>query len=64
LGIAMLVYTYWAIFSSPLVLHPDNPIMTSSSNAIKFTFFACFALVLAITAWILWYLRKRAAAQG
>ena len=61
LGVVMLAYTYWAIFSSPLVLHPENPIMTSSSNAIQFTFFAAFALVLAITGWVLWYLRKRAA---
>ncbi len=63
LGALMLAYTYWAIFSSPLVLHPENPIMSSDSGAIKLTFFICFALVLAIAAWILWYLRKLAAVR-
>ncbi|MBN2501038.1 MAG: hypothetical protein JXB38_09700 [Anaerolineales bacterium] len=63
LGALMLAYTYWAIFSSPLVLHPENPIMSSDSGAIKLTFFICFALVLGIAAWILWYLQKLAPIQ-
>jgi arginine exporter protein ArgO len=34
----------WTSVSTPLVLHPNNPITTSSSTAIQLTFFALFAL--------------------
>lgn len=63
LGTILLAFMLWATFSSPLILHPDNPIMTSSSTAIKATFFGSFALVLGITGWVLWYLRQAAASQ-
>jgi hypothetical protein len=61
LATTWFAFMLWAIFTSPLVLHPSNPIMTSSSSSIKFAFFASFGLVMLISGWFIWYLRSRQA---
>lgn len=47
-GIYLLwaLFTFWATRSATLILHPDNPIGSSNSDAIRLTFYGMFALTL------------------
>lgn len=55
----LVVLLMWSTSSANLVLHPRNPIQTSSSSAIQFTFFGLFALCTMAAAWIVWYWRRQ-----
>jgi magnesium-transporting ATPase (P-type) len=42
----------WSVWATPLQLHPQNPIGTSPSLAIRLTFYALFALFALAAAWL------------
>lgn len=48
-------YVAWAIPNSPRVLHPDNPIGTSTSLAIPLTFGGLTLLAIALGVWLVWH---------
>ena len=48
----------WSILTTPLVLHPQSPVRTSPSTAIRLTFFALFVLSVLMAAWLVWLLRQ------
>ncbi len=48
-------YVAWNVRATPLVLHPADPIGTSSSAAIQWTFLLLTWLCVALGAWIVWY---------
>ena len=48
----------WSVLSTPLVLHPRSPILTSSSTAIQITFVGLFGLGCLGAGWITWHLQR------
>lgn len=52
IGLALVVILHVAM-RAPLVLHPANPIMSSSSRKIQTTFLVLFALFTLLEAWML-----------
>ncbi len=59
LAVGLGVFLVLSVRSAPLVLHPGNPIATSSSLAIQLTFVGLFALMNLAAIWAVWFLRKR-----
>lgn len=55
---AFFILLYWITFQAPLVLHPDNPIGTSSATGIRSTFFVLFALFSVVAVMVVWQLRR------
>ena len=53
LNAIFMVLLYWVTYLAPLVLHPRDPIGTSSSTGIRSTFFVLFGLLL-----VIWQLRQ------
>jgi hypothetical protein len=47
--------------AAPLILHPRNPITTSSSFGIQFAFFGMFAVCLLAASWLVLYLHSQGA---
>ena len=54
--VAMLA---WTTLAAPLVLHPSDPIRTSSSSAIQLTFLGLFLLCALAAVWLVWRLRLK-----
>ena len=48
-------YVAWVIPRTPLVLHPEDPVSTSSSVGIQWTFLGLTALALLLGVWLVWY---------
>jgi hypothetical protein len=59
LSSGLIVLLAWSTLSAPLVLHPDNPVATSSSLAIQMTFLGLSLLCGLAAAWFVWYWRLR-----
>ncbi|MCA9971543.1 MAG: hypothetical protein KC425_15070 [Anaerolineales bacterium] len=60
---ALAGFMLWATTRAGLVLHPDNPIGSSSSAAIRFAFFGLFGLFAVAAGWLTWLLQRRSAAK-
>ncbi len=58
LNVLLAGVVYWLIAASPLQLHPRDPIGTSSSTAIRFTFFGLFVLCGLAAMWLVFYPRR------
>jgi hypothetical protein len=54
LSAGLIAALAWSTLAAPLVLHPRNPITTSSSSGIQLTFLGLFALCLVAAVWIVW----------
>ena len=59
LSIALAAYLMWEIPSTPLVMHPSDPVGTSNSTAIQFTFYSLFLLTFLAAIWAVWYILRR-----
>jgi hypothetical protein len=57
LAVALLAYSGYALRSTPLLLHPRNPIAHSSSIGIQATFASLFVIFVLLGAWATWRLR-------
>ena len=53
-----MVLLYWVTYLAPLVLHPRDPIGTSSASGIRSTFFVLFGLFFAAGVLLIWQLRQ------
>lgn len=65
-GILYVIPAVWlslSILVAPLVLHPDNPIQSSSSRSIQLTFLGMFALCSLGATWLVWAIRRYRQAQ-
>lgn len=51
----LAAYAAWVIPRTPLVLHPEDAVGTSTSALIQWTFAGLTALCVLIGAWMLWY---------
>jgi hypothetical protein len=49
----------WTIMVTELVLHPRNPVGTSTATGIQMTFTVLTLMVLAGGAWVIWHVRPR-----
>lgn len=58
LSIGLIAILLWATLRAPLVLHPSNPIQTSSSSAIQLTFAGLFLICGLGAAWLVWKLAR------
>ncbi len=56
LSAGVAAFLAWSVFATPLVLHPENPIRTSPSLLIQFSFFGLFALTSLTAGWLVLYL--------
>ncbi|MGB3717533.1 MAG: hypothetical protein WA996_24165, partial [Candidatus Promineifilaceae bacterium] len=45
--------------TTPLQLHPSDPIRTSSSTEIQLTFYGLFLLCLAGAGWLVWFIQRK-----
>lgn len=63
LSALLVVILSWTTMSAPLVLHPRNPIGSSSSSGIKLTFLGLSIVSAAAAAWIVWFVRSRRTAD-
>ena len=52
LRLGLALFLTWSVWRTALVLHPQNPIQTSSSLTIQATFFSLFALTFLLILWI------------
>ena len=52
-------FMLWSTGRAELVLHPDNPIGTSSSTGIRFGFYGLFLLFSAAAVWLTLYIRQK-----
>ncbi len=52
LNFVLAVFLIWLIQTTPLVLHPGNAARSTTSLAIRFTFFVLYALCTLAAAWI------------
>lgn len=57
LAVGLLVVLGWSTLDAPLVLHPSDPIRTSTSVAIQMSFLGLFALCSLAAAWFVWQRR-------
>lgn len=48
----------WLNGQATLVLHPPNPVRTTESNGIQFTFLAVFILFSLMLVWLVWFIQK------
>ncbi len=58
LSFGLVVTVAWSTFDAPLVLHPRNPITTSSSSGIQFTFLGLSVVVGLAATRLVWHLRS------
>ena len=58
LSASIIFVLLWFNFSAELVLHPRDPITTSQSTSIQFTFLFVTMLFVGLAIWIVWLLRK------
>jgi hypothetical protein len=59
LNVLMAGVLLWSNWATPLQLHPDDPIGTSSSGGIRLTFYLVFALFALAATWIVLYREVR-----
>jgi len=59
LHVALAGFMVWSTARAELVLHPDNPIGTSSSMGIRFGFYSLFVLFAIAALWLAFYIRQR-----
>ena len=45
--------------TTPLQLHPSDPIRTSSSSEIQFAFYGLTLLCLVFSGWLVWFVHKK-----
>lgn len=63
LAAGLVVFLMLSVRSAPLLLHPGDPIGTSSSSAIQLTFVGLFVLTSLAAIWAVWFLRRRSPAR-
>ncbi len=59
LPLALALFVLQTLPGAPRVLHPENPVRNSSSQAMQSTFLIMFALSTILGGWLVWYLRTR-----
>lgn len=59
LNLLMAGVLLWSNWSTPLQLHPQDPIGTSSSSAIRLVFYLLFALLALAATWLVLFLQVR-----
>lgn len=57
LSAGLVAFVVWSTLVAPLVLHPRDPIRTSSSTAIQMTFLGLFVICCLGAGWIVWVWR-------
>lgn len=62
-GLGLLPILLWGLIlwlngQAALVLHPPNPVRTTESSRIQFTFFAVFILFSLMLVWLIWFIQK------
>ncbi|MFQ5398098.1 MAG: hypothetical protein ACE5E7_00715 [Anaerolineae bacterium] len=63
LAAGLIIVLAWSTLNAPLVLHPRNPIGSSSSSTIQLTFSALTLLSVLSAAWIVRFWQRRAAQE-
>jgi len=58
LDLLLAAYLTWSVFNTPLVLHPRNPVQTSTSLAIQASFVGLFLLSSFVAAWLVLHLQR------
>jgi hypothetical protein len=58
LSLIPILFMIWTVGGSRMVLHPDNPV-NSSSDGIRYTFYSLFFLSILLAGWLLRYLRVK-----
>ncbi len=59
LSLALALFHVWSVDNTALILHPQDPIGTSTSSGIRDTFSAVFVVSLVMAAWLVLYLGQR-----
>lgn len=59
LNILMAAVLLWSNWATPLQLHPQDPIGTSSSPGIRLTFYLLFGLLALAATWLVLYFKAR-----
>lgn len=59
LSVLLAAAVIWTTAVTPLQLHPDDPIGTSTSNTIQVVFYLLFMLCCLSASWFIWQLRPR-----
>lgn len=59
LNILMAAVLLWSNWATPLQLHPQDPIGTSSSPGIRLTFYLLFGLLALAATWLVFFLETR-----
>lgn len=58
MDLLLVGYMGWAMYATPLVMHPRNPVQSSPSLAIQLTFYALFGLCAVGGIWIALHLNR------
>ncbi len=61
LSLALAAFHIWSVENAALILHPQDPIGTSTSTGIRDTFSAIFVVSLVMATWLVFYLYSRLA---
>ena len=61
LNVGLAAFLTWSVLSTPLILHPRNPIHSSASLAIQLTFVGLFVLCSLAAAVVVWAVRNKSA---
>lgn len=59
LSLALAAFHVWSVDNTSLILHPQDPIGTSTSTGIRDTFSAIFVVSMVMAAWLVFYLYNR-----
>ena len=59
LSLALALFHVWSVDNTALVLHPQDPIGTSTSSGIRDTFSAIFVVSLVLAVWLVLYVGQR-----
>ncbi len=64
LSVLLPGFVFWANFTTPLVLHPGDPIGSSEATGIQLTFLAMFVLMALAEGVLVWLVRPQMPARG
>jgi hypothetical protein len=59
LSLALALFHVWSVDNTPLVLHPQDPIGTSTSSGIRDTFSVVAVISAALAVWLILYIYNR-----
>lgn len=57
LPLSLAIFVLETLPGAPRVLHPENPVRTSGSQAMQSTFLTMFALSIVLGGWLIWFLQ-------